>query len=137
MILSFRDKAEKYFYSVIWPGPPTSSTVTILLLSNIEISSIYIFKHLHILIRQGKNAFRLYGGPSDLFHPACIVLAGGDGGLYHAIFSRNIITKVLEFFFLTAVHIRQVYIPIITLGFKFSQTYFYESFVSVNVRRCL
>ena len=136
MILSFRDKTEKYFYSVIRAGPPTGSTVTILLLSNIEISSIYIFTHLHILIRQGKNAFRLDGGPSDLFHPACIVLAGSDGGLYHAIFSRNIITKVLECF-LSAEHIRQVYIPIITLGFKFTQTYIYESFVSVNVRRCL
>ena len=51
MILSFRDKTEKYFYSVIRAGPPTGSTVTILLLSNIEISSIYIFTHLHILIR--------------------------------------------------------------------------------------
>ena len=68
-----------------------------------------------------------------MFHPACIVLAGGDGGLYHAIFSKNIITKVLEFFFLTAVHIRQVYIPIITLGFKSSQPHTFMNLSSQSM----
>ena len=53
MILSFRDSAEKCFYSVT--SPPTCSTDSTSLLSNLEMSQIFVLKHyLHILIRYQK-----------------------------------------------------------------------------------
>ena len=90
MILSFRDRVEKYFYSVI--RPPTSSTGTISLLSNIEMYKIFIFRHyLHILIRYQKMHSDCTVVQGSFFTSSTDTFRSAEGFFrYHAIFFQGI-----------------------------------------------